>query len=423
MALTVAQKKALDNAIIEVFKEVARIATSTEINVNEDDKNRYNRFYNDGMTYSNINSLIRNKLDFAMSSPSTSISYSLGRIGHVLPIYNQYGYYKYREDGITLDNFKTTFVKKANRLYFDCKADLYYDFNTQSYNIENFLDRLVTSFPIKERNFNKALQYEWLFNYTRDISTIQTIVSSIPDEALKTMPKGLYQEIEKNHGELNYKILKEYYNYLKYGKYYKFVQSIIRYYDNDCYKYIDCFLEKYSFENLFKIMKNSLLNGELNNNPIDLIKKYYTLITNGYEVVLDTNRDLSHNMDILQDIEEKEKNEMLARQLQKLNFINDYSTDDYIIKVPQSQEDKRDEGRMQNNCVGYYYDDSILNGNNLIYFIRKKTNPNHSYITCRYNIREQATVEYRTVNNGQVQDNQALGLIKIIDEKIRAELS
>jgi hypothetical protein len=375
------------------------------------------------MTYNNINSLIRDKLDFAMSNPSTSISYSLGRISQVLPIYNQYGYYKYKEDGITLDNSKTTFVKKANHLYFDCKADLYYDFNTHSYSIENFLDKLVTNSPIKNNDFNKALQYEWLFNYTHDIYAIQAIISDIPDEALKTIPKGLYQEIEKNNGELNHKLLKEYYNHLKYGKYYKFVESITRYYDNNCYTYINCFLEKYSFENLFKMMKNSLLNGEFNINPIDLIKTYYTLIINGYEVVLDTNRDLSHNMEILKDIQEKEKNEMLAKQLQKLNFINDYSTDDYIIKVPQSQEDKRDEGRMQNNCVGYYYDDSILDGRNLIYFIRKKANPNHSYITCRYNIKEEATVEYRTVNNGNVQDNKALNLIKTIDKIVRAELS
>ena len=73
--------------------------------------------------------------------------------------------------------------------------------------------------------------------------------------------------------------------------------------------------------------------------------------------------------------------------------------DGYIIKVPQSIDDLVDEGQQQNNCVGYYYNDNIVDNKDLIYFIRKKDKPKKSYVTCRYNINRRETVEHRYVNN------------------------
>ena len=34
-----------------------------------------------------------------------------------------------------------------------------------------------------------------------------------------------------------------------------------------------------------------------------------------------------------------------------------------------------------------------------VYFLRKKNKPNKSYITCRYNIPAEETIEYRRKNN------------------------
>jgi hypothetical protein len=82
-------------------------------------------------------------------------------------------------------------------------------------------------------------------------------------------------------------------------------------------------------------------------------------------------------------------------------------------------EDFTNEGNMQNNCVGYFYHDSIARRHNLVYFIRKATNPNHSYITNRYDISYKRTVESRKVNNDNNNDKSALELIKTIDSRIR----
>lgn len=144
-----------------------------------------------------------------------------------------------------------------------------------------------------------------------------------------------------------------------------------------------------------------------------------------YEIfdVLDGNRTLSYNIKLYHAVLENKKNEKLEKQLQKLNFINSLEFDDYIVIVPQTIEDKADEGKQQNNCVGHYYDDSIIKGENLIYFLRKKNKPNKSYITCRYNIPSEKTVEHRRKNNVDVYNETELGILKKIDKIIKEKLN
>ena len=60
--------------------------------------------------------------------------------------------------------------KEKNRLYFDnmCNKEVYYDFATGTFNIENFLDKVLDVRGRKgifadNSNFMTALKYEWLF--------------------------------------------------------------------------------------------------------------------------------------------------------------------------------------------------------------------------------------------------------------------
>ena len=95
--------------------------------------------------------------------------------------------------------------------------------------------------------------------------------------------------------------------------------------------------------------------------------------------------------------------------------------DNYIVVVPQTYEDLADEGKQQNNCVGHYYNDSILAGENLILFIRHSNSPKKSYITCRYNIKKQDIVEYRYKNNQDVNGYDMI-IIEKVAEMIRNNL-
>ena len=134
---------------------------------------------------------------------------------------------------------------------------------------------------------------------------------------------------------------------------------------------------------------------------------------------LDTNRDFKHNVDILDNYINRERNNKILATENKYREIETLSNDSYTIIVPKSMEDFTKEGKMQNNCVGYYYHDSIADGENFVYFIRKTEKPEKSYITCRYNIRAEETREYRTVNNNGVGDEKAIELIHTVDEMIR----
>lgn len=147
----------------------------------------------------------------------------------------------------------------------------------------------------------------------------------------------------------------------------------------------------------------------------------YLTIYNISDELLDTNRTVFQNYENYHFYNMKEEKNMLSLKLKQLNFMNGKRFDDYIVIVPQTYEDLVDEGKQQNNCVGHYYNDSILAGENLILFIRHSNSPKKSYITCRYNIEKQDIVEYKYKNNQNVYGNDVI-IIEKVAEMIRNNL-
>lgn len=138
---------------------------------------------------------------------------------------------------------------------------------------------------------------------------------------------------------------------------------------------------------------------------------------------VNTNHSFKANEEVFVAYKEKEKNNILAEKLQKLNFLNGLEVgNDYVIVVPQTIDDLIKEGHQQNNCVGHYYNKSIIKGENNIYFIRNKSNAKKSYITCRFNNRNHATVEYRHKNNYYREHRELISAIDaIINENLKGE--
>ena len=147
----------------------------------------------------------------------------------------------------------------------------------------------------------------------------------------------------------------------------------------------------------------------------------YLTIYNISDELLDTNRTVFQNYENYHFYNMKEEKNMLSLKLKQLNFMNGKCFDDYIVVVPQTYEDLVDEGKQQNNCVGHYYNESILGGENLILFIRHSNSPKKSYITCRYNIKKQDIVEYRYKNNQDVNGYDMI-IIEKVAEMIRNNL-
>ena len=148
---------------------------------------------------------------------------------------------------------------------------------------------------------------------------------------------------------------------------------------------------------------------------------HYLTRYNISDELLDTNRTVFQNYKTYQVYNDESKEGRIGFELRRLNFMNGKSFDDYVVVVPQTYEDLVDEGKQQNNCVGHYYNESILRGENLILFIRRSNSPKKSYITCRYNIEKQDIVEYRYKNNQNVYGNEVI-IIEKVAEMIRNNL-
>lgn len=309
-----------------------------------------------------------------------------------------------------------TFTKDKNILYFNCCKGLTYDFITKKFNIN--LDSIYHKPWNFKQYLDKLLKYEWLFNYTDNLDIIADIVTGLDNNDIEVMPKGFYEVLKEN--DLSYNLLKDFIYKQKFGKYYRFATEGI-----GTSRAKDFINVGGKLETLIKLAKNSVENGDLYlDDDIKFLVDTFIEVKELFNpnVTLDTNRDVQYNLQYLEDIKDREKNQALAEKLQKLNFINNFEKNGLVVVVPQNQEEKRAEGTMQNNCVGHYYDDSILEGRNLIYFIRKADKKDKSYITCRYNKGERRTVEYKAFNNNMVTDKNAISFIHEIDKIIQENL-
>ena len=178
-------------------------------------------------------------------------------------------------------------------------------------------------------------------------------------------------------------------------------------------------------DKIFQMYCNDALNGIFHNvyDIVNMLREFDPVIIEECNFTFDFNRGLKKNSDNLYNLKSEKEDEILAKRLQRLNFINGLQIEGFTVVVPQNQADKQDEGRMQNNCVGYYYDESIRRGENLIYFLRRSTDVKHSYITCRYNVDMRKTTEYRRVNNLPVTDSKEVEIIKRISDIIKEGLT
>lgn len=132
-----------------------------------------------------------------------------------------------------------------------------------------------------------------------------------------------------------------------------------------------------------------------------------------------TNRSFAWNNKMISEIAESQIEESIIAKQNIIRPIETLSNEQFTVVVPSTLKDFTDEGKQQNNCVGYHYHNSIVEGRNFIYFIRKTNSPDKSYITNRFSIPWQKTIETKMKNNATNDDQDAHRLICRIDEMIR----
>lgn len=117
----------------------------------------------------------------------------------------------------------------------------------------------------------------------------------------------------------------------------------------------------------------------------------------------DTNRSLSQNMEYFKMWNNRTQNARIAEWQKNFSSIEgttfDFAGTTVKVIVPVDVAQLIDEGQQQNNCVGHYYNSGIANHRQVICFVRKAETPNHSFVTCRYDVSEKTFVEMRFKNN------------------------
>lgn len=322
---------------------------------------------------------------------------------------------------IVIDHFK----KDKNLLVFSNAENtktISYDFNTRKMD-EN--DYIIHYADKKIKELFSMIQHceikEWLFSYTDLIKDYQDMISINFD-----CPKG-YINFLKEH---NLNITQE--TYIKYimvdklhgnlravDMYYNFMHNTMALNNNKFNYYLNnlTFIEKLN-KSYVVSAKNLEIYSHILRDMKDILDFAYTLKD---LTIIDTNRGINYNLKLYATAYSERENTLLSDNLKRLNFLNGLTFNNYVIVVPQQLSDLQNEGSQQNNCVGYYYNNSIKRGENLIYFMRKISNPTKSVVTCRYNIEDSRTAEHRIINNSWT-DNEQEEIISKIDEIIHKNL-
>lgn len=378
---------------------------------------------------------------FFLPSNATSVTKTLTEPKNFKRLYmkaekikNRY-HYQYDKKISTITGYK----KIKNRLYFENEENIlfYYDFSTRKTNIPaintdylTFTDsttRIVYKYATRYNTSPSYFIKEWIFSYP------ELWEKTYPNDTLCIQfdcPAGYINFLKSNNlyiNEKSYDLFKlcSFFpdNKLILAKNWKAVTDVL----NEAKKQY-LFTHPILFSLIQKIVMASAKNFELFSHPIDTISQiiYYCMVLKAEEnnfSILNSNRGLTYNEESLAETCKNRADEILATNLQKINGINHYQVADYEIIVPQNIEDLYSESKQQNNCVNYYYNKSIREGKNYIYFLRKKVNPNKSYMTCRFNVKNKATIEYFYKNNSRVNNKEEIEILKQIDEKIRQILS
>lgn len=167
---------------------------------------------------------------------------------------------------------------------------------------------------------------------------------------------------------------------------------------------IDSELPKEYIVKILRAYRNSVLKyGSYAFNGHSILIYTFTYISRFPELIklIDTQssfalaaKAVDKNYKLLKDKELQEKIEKNQKRIKELETL---VYKDYWFIVPTTLEELVDEGKQQHNCVGSYYNDSMSKGEDFIYFIRKKNEPEKSYITCRFNVERNETIEARCV--------------------------
>ena len=146
-----------------------------------------------------------------------------------------------------------------------------------------------------------------------------------------------------------------------------------------------------------------------------------------WDKYIDVEQDFKLNLQRLKELALVEANKTIRERQERFSAIEEMDFGEYVVKIPYTKEELVLEGNQQHNCVGGY-DTYIKSGRDFIYFVRKKDNPDESYVTCQFAIKDYYNNENKSKTTVQAlfhynqyipKDNSVWDCIKAVDEKAR----
>lgn len=101
----------------------------------------------------------------------------------------------------------------------------------------------------------------------------------------------------------------------------------------------------------------------------------------------------------------------------KVRFPADFK--DYVVLFPTAKQEFFNEGNAMHSCVGPYMR-NVNNGNNIVFFIRKKEDPTLSYVTAEWDKNAKGVGQVLMSNNRECSDTKALAFAKWVANTIQS---
>lgn len=395
---------------------------------------------NTEFTNAEIRERIHEYLGYSIA-PATLGSIITRRIAYNMPTSSSYRFIKEAGKYMVITEKVYKFVKEKSQVFLcdeEGNLELIWDYNNSNFKTERKNKEYYKKVKIDDKEYRKDIITEriskvpeWVFSYPNVLKGIFS--HSISSYRLNLLPKKINKsdiELTNSFNFYNDEINDSWVNVLIFihkftnnnnSLIFKGLNKTAFYVLQDSESRWDCLGIKEAIS-LLNLTKKLAICSAKNFETLDYYEIFCGLIEMkklGWLPYLDTNRTFEQNYKIFEEYKDREENNIISENLKKLNFLNNYQIEDYIICVPQDKNDLVKEGKAQNNCVGHYYNESIAKGENLIYFIRNKKNPTKSFVTCRYNLTDKSTVEHRTKNNNQYSNWELFNTIdKLINENI-----
>lgn len=312
-------------------------------------------------------------------------------------------------------------IKEQSKLKFavdETGGEIYFDFSTKTFNKEigNYrINDQSCRGAFVEEIFN-ALDYEWIYNYSDDWIELFRISKSCKELKLTSCPKGLINYLTEQDLVFTNVTVREYVLRERYGT---TIYNFITKFGYQNYLLLE---NNGDFNNLKKSLITTVKQGnfELPSITIRGFLNRYEKAKKLYPDFNFINPELSileNDTNLVNKLNE-EKTKFLNQELKRINFINGFTQNGYIVVVPQCLEDLQEEGRQQHNCVGSYYNESVIDKQNYLFFVRDVDNISRSYITCRFNVPQRSVCEYREFSNTTVKDNTAINFINTVNKML-----